>query len=80
MRILSLICLPANQSAWQEKSKEVEVTTMTSERAFCKCGRDLGSKRTDLPTEHVTRGTCPHCHKKYVIIYGKGKVKVRMEK
>ena len=53
---------------------------MESERVFCKCGRDLGSKRTDLPTEHVTRGTCPHCHKKYVIIYGKGKVKVRMEK
>ena len=53
---------------------------MASERVFCECGRDLGTKRTDLPTEHVVRGTCPHCHKKFVIVHGKGKAVVRMEK
>ena len=57
-----------------------EECNMASERVFCKCGKDLGTKRTDLPTEHVVRGTCPHCHKKFVIVHGKGKVKVRMEK
>ena len=53
---------------------------MAYERVFCECGRDLGSKRTDLPTEHVVRGTCPRCHKKYVIVHGQGKVNVHIEK
>ncbi|MBR2215196.1 MAG: hypothetical protein IJ849_05500 [Selenomonadaceae bacterium] len=53
---------------------------MDSRRALCPCGRDLGSKRIDLANEHVTRGTCPHCHKRYVIVHGKGRLTVKYER
>ncbi len=53
---------------------------MATEQAFCRCGRNLDAKQVDLPSEHVTHAVCPHCHKKVTIVYGKGKVKVRVEK
>ena len=52
---------------------------MDSRKVTCKCGAYLGTVNVDTSTEHTTRGTCPHCKKRYTIISGKGKVKVQVE-
>lgn len=52
---------------------------MELRKAICACGHVLGNKRIDLSDEKTAGGTCPHCHREYVILYGSGRVKVIMK-
>ena len=51
---------------------------MDAREVTCKCGAHIGTVNVDTTTESVTRGTCPHCRKRYTITYGKGRVKVQV--
>ena len=50
---------------------------MISKSASCPhCGRKLNSYTVDTASTQRTGGTCPSCGKRYVVEYGKGKIKV----
>ena len=52
---------------------------MELREAICECGHRFGNKRIDLSNEYKASGTCPHCHRDYSILFGKGRVKVIMK-
>ncbi len=41
--------------------------------------KELGPYTVDSSSVNRTKGNCPHCGKRYVIEYGKGKIKATKE-
>ena len=42
--------------------------------------KKLGPYNADITSASRTKGTCSHCGKRYVVDYGKGKIKVSKDK
>ncbi len=53
---------------------------MEVEYVYCKkCGTKMGNVRIDSPNKNISHYTCPHCHQRHEVEYGKGRVTVRTE-